>query len=79
VVGNEVPPGVVTVTSTEPDPSGDVTVMEVEELMLTLVPAEIPKLTVAPAVKPEPLTITLAPPPAGPPLGLKPVTTGTAV
>ena len=74
----EVPPGVVTVTSTVPVPAGEWTVIWVAELTETLVPAFPPKATVAPLTKPVPVIVTVVLPPVGPARGLRPVTVGTA-
>ncbi|HEX9040945.1 MAG TPA: hypothetical protein VF838_07930, partial [Trebonia sp.] len=71
-----VPPGPVTVTSTVPDPAGDVTVIDVAETTLTPVPALAPNDTVSPAAKPVPLIVTTVPPAAGPLTGESPLTAG---
>lgn len=74
----DVPPGVVTVTLTVPDPAGAVAVISVAETTDTPVAAAVPKLTVAPATNPVPVTVTMVPPAVTPPIGLSPVTAGTA-
>ena len=75
----EVPPAVVTVTSTVPVPGGAVAVIEVGELTVTPDASAVPNLTVvAPAIKPLPEIVTDVPPAAGPEVGEIPVTTGTA-
>ena len=75
----DVPPGVVTVTSTVPAaPAGEVTVIVVEFTTVTPVPAFAPKFTVAPATKPVPVTVTEVPPAMGPASGETAVTVGTA-
>jgi hypothetical protein len=71
-----VPPGVVTVTSTVPEPAGELAVHEVDvqvEMIWTTVLD--PNATVPPA-RFDPVTVTAVPPAAGPLFGLKPVTTG---
>ena len=76
----DVPPGVVTVTSTVPaKAAGAVAVHEVPEVHVTLLPAADPKLMVAPTAKPVPVTVTTVPPDAMPDAGLSPVTVGTAL
>jgi hypothetical protein len=73
-----VPPGVVTVRSTNPAVSGG----EVAEQVVvveqdTEVPAVDPKLAVVdPTTKPVPVTVTEVPPATGPAVGLIPVTVG---
>ena len=62
-----VTPAVVTVTSTVPALcAGAWTVMELDETTVTLVPAVAPKSTVLPALKPEPVMVTVPPPAVGP-------------
>jgi hypothetical protein len=75
----DVPPGVVTVTSTVPDDSaGAIAVIDVLEPTVTLVAAwPVPNATVAPDTKPVPVIVTVVPAESGPPLGLIPVTAGT--
>ena len=78
--GAEVPPGVVTVTSTVPEPAGEVAVQEVVEEQDTPVAALEPKSTVVPAVavrKLVPVIVTEVPPVVGPADGEMPVTVGT--
>ena len=71
------PPGVVTVTSTEPvDPAGLVAVMMVALTTVTLVAAMLPKLTAVAPVKFVPVIVTLVPPAADPLAGLTVVTVG---
>ena len=72
----EVPPGVVTVTLSVPEPLGEVTVIDVPELTTTDVPAVPPKLTVEPVTKPVPVMVTEVPPAVGPAVGLMDVTVG---
>ncbi len=70
------PPGPVTVTLTVPDPVGDVAVIDVAETTLTPVPALLPKATVSPDAKPDPVIVTAVPPAAGPVAGETPLTDG---
>jgi hypothetical protein len=71
-----VPPGVVTVTSTAPEPAGDVAVIDVALLTVTPVADVVPNLTVAPETNPDPVIVTLVPPASGPADGLTDVTVG---
>jgi heme/copper-type cytochrome/quinol oxidase subunit 2 len=71
-----VPPGPVTVTSTVPDPEGEVAVIEVAEFTVTPVAACPPKETVLPAVKFVPVMVTVVPPAAGPEAGETALTVG---
>ena len=73
---SEVPPPVVTATSTVPSVTvaGDVTVMEVGLVTVTPVPAVEPKATVAPDTKPVPAMTTDVPPEVGPVFGVSDVT-----
>ena len=73
-LGVLVPPEFVTITSTVPEPGGDMTVSCVPVLPVTVVGAE-PNMTVAP-VKFAPLIVTGVPPAAGPDDGLIEVTVG---
>ena len=60
----EVPPGVVTVTSTVAAASaGEMMVIEVDELTTRPVPAVVPNLTAVAPVKPVPVTVTGCPRP----------------
>ena len=69
------PPVVVTVMSTVPDPAGLVAVIEVA--LLTVNGAiEVPKCTAVAPVKPVPVIITLVPPPVAPAVGEMLVTPG---
>ena len=74
----EVPPVVVTVTSTVPVPAGDVAVIEVDETTVKAVAAVVPKFTAVAPVKPVPVMVTAVPPVAGPVAGLTDVTVGAA-
>ena len=69
ILGDDVPNGVVTMTSTAPVPGGDVAVIEVSELTVTAVAAAEPNLTEVAPVNPLPLTLTTVPPKAGPEFG----------
>jgi hypothetical protein len=76
----EVPPGVVTRTSTWPAaPAGEIAVIDVAEFTTTPVAALPPNATVAPATKFVPVMDTDVPPTAGPWFGLTAVTVGTAM
>ena len=78
--GAEVPPGVVTVTSTVPaTPTGEVAVQVVVLEHDTEVPALAPNLAVVvlvPVTNPVPVTVTTVDPPSGPAGGLMEVTVG---
>jgi hypothetical protein len=76
----DVPPGVVTVTSTVPAVwAGDVTVMVVPlPPTVKVVTTVLPKLTAVAPVKLLPVMVTLVPPAIGPPVGETPVTVGAA-
>jgi hypothetical protein len=76
-VADEVPPRVVTVTTTTPALSaGEVAVIEVGELTVTNVDAVVPNLTVAPVTNPVPVMVTMVPPAVVPEAGLSDVTVG---
>ena len=75
----EVPPAVVTVTSTLPAAcAGLVAVSVVAEVTATLVAVLPPKLTVAPGWKLVPVIVTVVPPAVGPAVGLTALTVGLA-
>jgi hypothetical protein len=75
----DVPPAVVTVTSTEPAlAAGDVAVIEVAEFTVNVVAAVGPNITAVAPVKSVPETVTLVPPPRGPVVGARAVTVGVA-
>ena len=75
----ETPPAVVTVTSTVPAACvGEVAVRLVALVTVTAVAGVVPKLTVEPAVKPEPVTVTRVAPATGPEVGAMAVTAGMA-
>jgi hypothetical protein len=71
-----VPPGVVTVTSTAPDPGGDVAVTDPFDTELGVTQLT-PKQTEVAPVNPLPVIVTTVPPAAEPEFGETPVTTGT--
>jgi hypothetical protein len=71
-----VPPAVLTLTSTAPDPAGDTAVTDVGEFTFTPVAAAVPNLTVVALLKFVPLIVTVLPPAVGPVFGLTPVTVG---
>ncbi len=74
----EVPPAVVTVTSTVPVPDGELTVRVVELVTLTEVPAVDAEVDRGrrPRRSPVPVTVTGVPPAWGPLVGLTLVTVG---
>ena len=72
----EVPPGVVTVTSTAPVPAGSTAVIVVALTTVKLVAAVVPKSTAVAPVKSVPVIVTIVPPAGGPAVGLRPVTAG---
>jgi hypothetical protein len=75
----EVPAGVVTVTSTDPDdPAGDTAVKVVDEVTLNDTAAIDPNLTAVAPLKPLPVTVTEVPPAIEPVFGLTFVTVGGA-
>ncbi len=73
------PPGVVTVTSTTPEPAGLSAVTLVALTTVRLVAAVVPKSTTVAPVKPVPVMVTRVPPAAGPEVGLRAVTVGAAM
>nr|WP_280295046.1 hypothetical protein [Nocardia abscessus] len=72
-----VPPGPVTVTGTIPVPAGVTAVIWVSELTVNEVAGVLPKLTAVAPVKPEPVRVTVVPPPVEPWLGLMLLNAGT--
>jgi hypothetical protein len=74
----EVPPGVVTVTSTEPIPAGLRAVIVVGVTTLIFVARFVPKFTAVTLVNPVPVIVTSVLPAAGPIAGLTPATVGMA-
>jgi len=76
----EVPPALVTVTSTVPAASAGATaVIELAELTVTLVAAVDPNFTVLPAANPVPVMVTDVPPAVVPPAGLTELTDAAEV
>jgi hypothetical protein len=76
----DVPPGVVTVTSTVPAlPGGAVAVICVAPFTVKVVAGIVPNLTAVAPERAVPVIVTLVPPAAGPEAGLTPVTVGPAV
>ena len=73
-----VPPDVVAVTSTTPEPAGLVAVIWVSELNVNVVAATEPNLTAVTPVKPVPVIVTEVAPLAGPVLGDTELTVGRA-
>ena len=74
-----VPPGVVTVTSTVPDPAGEVAVTCVGDSALSAVAFAEPNLTSLAPVRFVPVIFTELPPPAGPLVGSTSVTVGAGM
>ena len=74
----EVPPAVVTVTSSAPAPAGEVAVIDVAELTVKLVAPIAPNFTAVAPVKLAPVIVTDVPPAAGPDVGEIDVTVGPA-
>jgi hypothetical protein len=72
------PAGVVTVTSTVPDPAGAVAVTCVGLSSVNPAAGFPPKLTAVAPAKPVPVIATAVPPASGPDLGLSDDTTGAA-
>ena len=73
-----VPAGVVTVTSTVPEPGGEVAVIWVAVSTVNAVAGLVPNPTAVAPVKFVPVIVTDVPPAAGPDEGLTPVTVGPA-
>jgi hypothetical protein len=74
----DVPPAVVTVTSTVPVPAGDVAVIEVAELTVKVVALVAPNFTAVAPVRLVPVMATDVPPVVGPAVGEIDVTVGGA-
>ena len=74
----DVPPAVVTRTSTVPVPAGDVAVICVAELTVSPVAAVAPNVTAVAPVKPVPVMVTVVPPVPCPDVGEIDVTVGAA-
>ena len=75
----DVPPAVVTLTSTVPVPAGEVAVIEVAELTVKPVAAVAPKFTAVAPVKLVPVIVTVVPPAVGPAVGEIEVTVGVGI
>jgi hypothetical protein len=75
----DVPPTVVTVTSTVPAPAGDVAVIDVAEFTVKLVALLVPNFTAVAPVNPVPVIATDVLPTAGPEVGEIEVTDGAGV
>lgn len=75
----DVPPAVVTVTSTVPAPGGEVAVIDVAELTVKLVALLAPNFTAVAPVNPVPVTATEVVPIADPELGEIELTVGAGV
>ena len=73
------PPGVLTVTSTVPEPAGEVAVTCVADSALSAVAALAPNLTSLAPVRFVPVIVTVVPPPAGPLVGETFVTVGAGM
>ncbi len=74
----DMPPAVVTRTSTVPVPAGDVAVIWVAELTVKPVAGVAPKTTAVAPVRPVPVIVTVVPPEPGPDVGEIDVTVGAA-
>ena len=74
----DVPPTVVTVTSTVLLPAGDVAVIDVAELTVKLVALLAPNFTAVAPVNTVPVMVTDVPPAPGPDVGEIDVTVGAA-
>ena len=75
----DVPPAVVTRTSTVPVPAGAVAVIWVAELTVKPVAGVAPKLTAVAPLKFVPVIVTVVPPATGPEVGEIDVTVGAAI
>jgi hypothetical protein len=75
----EVPPGVVTLTSTTPVPDGEVAVIVVALTTVMPVADDPPNITAVAPVKLVPVMVTAVPPAAGPNVGEIEVTAGAAI
>ena len=73
------PPGVVTVTSTVPEPAGEVAVTCVADSALSAVALAAPNLTSLAPVRFVPVIVTVLPPAAGPLVGSTFVTVGAGM
>jgi hypothetical protein len=75
---DEMPPAVVTLTSTVPVPVGAVAVIEVAEFTVNVEAGVAANATAVAPVNPVPVIVTTVPPEAGPDVGEIPVTAGAA-
>ena len=73
------PPGVLTVTSTVPEPAGEVAVICVGDSAFSAVALLEPNLTSLAAVRFVPVIVTVVPPAAGPLVGSTFVTVGAGM
>jgi hypothetical protein len=73
----DVPPAVVTVTSTVPEPFGEVTWISLADTLLSMWAAAEPKSTAVAPARFEPVMVTTVPPPTGPLFGESFETIGT--
>ncbi len=73
------PPRVITVTSTVPAPTGEVTVMEPAVSAVIVPGLAVPKSTAVAFARLFPVTVTLVPPVPGPEVGLTTVTVGAGM
>ena len=76
VLVSDVPPAVVTVTSTVLAPAGAVTVREVAVFLVSPVAALVPNFAERAPLRLVPVITTDVPPTVGPELGVRPVTVG---
>ena len=75
----DVPPTVVTVTSTMPEPAGEVAVIDVAEFTVKLAALLVPNFTAVAPVNPVPVIATDVPPIADPEVGEIELTVGAGV
>ena len=73
------PSGLVTVTLTTPEPTGDVAVIWLAELTVYAVAAISPNLTAVISINPVPVIVTAVPPAVGPLAGVMRVIAGMSV
>jgi hypothetical protein len=78
-MGLLVPPGVVTVTPTDPLPEGETAVTWVGETLVTAVADRVPKRTAVVPLRPVPVMVTSVPPPLDPWFGLIGVRNSTSL
>ena len=79
VTGALVPSGLVTVTLTIPEPTGDVTVIWLAELTVNPVAAVVPNVTAVISINPVPVIVTAVPPAVGPLTGVIRIIAGISV